>query len=290
MRHADCKAQVISLWGNTIPNSIPSSEKEQQPERDIIWYTHVQIPTLEIFLPTEQYATGQAVLICPGGGYTGLAYDWEGTDIAKWLNGYGIAAFVLKYRTPYSESVDVDHLAPLQDAQRGIRVIRSNAKKWNIDSGNIGVMGFSAGGHLASTLGTQWENLNEFDEDEIDKLSAKPNFMVLIYPVISMKEGVTHNGSRNNLLGKKPKKELVNQFSNELQVSENTPVTFLLHSQDDKAVPVKNSLLFFEALNANNIKTELHILPKGGHGYSLGRHAYPTNSWPPLLIDWLQNR
>lgn len=280
--------QVISLWPDQVPNSLPSTELEQDNSGDIRWITHVQVPSLEIFLPAKQYATGHGVLICPGGGYRGLAYDWEGTDVAKWLNGHGIAAFVLKYRLPYAASVDVDHLAPLQDAQRAIRILRKHASVYNLDPQKIGVMGFSAGGHLASTLGTRWTQALTFASDSIDEMSAKPNFMALIYPVISMQEGITHQGSKKHLLGKNPEPSLVSLYSNELQVSQESPPTFLVHSQDDKGVPVSNSLLMYQALLDENIPVEMHLLPKGGHGYSLGRNKYPMNTWPDMFVKWVQ--
>lgn len=286
-------SQIIPLWENTVPNSLESDEKEQTPKNqvdvDILWITHVQVPTLEVFLPSKEYATGQAVIICPGGGYYGLAYDWEGIDVARWLNGYGIAAFVLKYRLPYVKSVDVNHIAPLQDAQRACRLVRANAQEWNVDPNKVGVIGFSAGGHLASTLGTQWDRPNDFEEDEIDKLNSRPNFLALVYPVISMKDSVTSTFTRNYLLGSEPSQEMIDLYSNELHVSKNTPPTFIVHSQDDKDVLVKNSLDFYQALIAHEVPTEMHLLSKGGHGYALGRHQYPMNTWPEMFVRWLKS-
>jgi len=234
-------------------------------------------------------ATGMGVIICPGGGYGVLAYDWEGADIAKLLNSRGIAAFVLKYRLPQSQSVIVSHKAPIQDAIRAMQFVRFNAEKWNVDLNKIGVVGFSAGGHLASTLGTHFNDRLQNTNDEIDKLNARPDFMALIYPVISMKDGITHSGSRNNLLGKSPSKELVEYYSNELQVTKETPPTFLIHSSNDKVVPVENSILMYQALLQENIPTEMHIFPEGGHGYSLAINKNYINAWPELFITWLNN-
>ncbi|MDZ7720207.1 MAG: alpha/beta hydrolase [Balneolaceae bacterium] len=184
-------------------------------------------PTLEIYLPAKDQAQQvRAVVILPGGGYRGLAYDWEGTDFAKWFNSKGIAAFVLKYRLPISDSVVEPNEAPLQDAKRALRTVRANAEKWNLSKDEIGVMGFSAGGHLASTLGTHYNHEDSVASDSINTLSARPDFMILIYPVITMKEPYTHHGSRNNLLGENPSDEMVEYYSNEAQVTEDTPPHF----------------------------------------------------------------
>ena len=282
------QSNVLPLWNKNIPNRIETDEKETYPKKSGYVITKVQKPTIEVFLPLKRYATGQAVVICPGGGYHGLAYDWEGREIAKWYNTQGIAAMVLKYRLPNSKSIKVSYEAPLQDAQRAIRLVRSNAQKWNVNPGKIGIMGFSAGGHLASTLGTHFDTPNNFKEDEIDKLSARPNFMVLLYPVVTMKDNYTHKGSKDALIGLNAKKELVNKFSSELQVKENTPPTFIVHSQDDKAVPVENSLLLYKALKAANIPVDMHLFPYGGHGYSLAIGNGRLGNWPNLLGDWLK--
>ncbi len=281
------QSNVILLWEDKIPNSQPSDEKEEREVDGILKLRKVQTPTLEVFLPSERNATGKAVVICPGGGYGMLSYDWEGTDIAKWFNTQGVAAFVLKYRLPQSKSIIIQHEAPLQDAQRAMRLVRFHAEKWGVDKTKIGVIGFSAGGHLASTLGTQYDKITVKATDEIDKISARPNFMALIYPVISMKYPVTHKGSRNNLLGNNPSEILVNEYSNELQVNNNTPQTFIVHSTDDKAVPVENSLNFYKALKDVGVKAEMHIYPEGGHGYSLAINRGYLQSWTNRLADWL---
>jgi acetyl esterase/lipase len=282
---------ILPLWDNEIPNHIKSDNKETKAQKEpgIIWIEHVQIPTIEVFLPANANANGQAVLICPGGGYEGLAYDWEGTDIAKLLNSKGIAGIVLKYRLPDAKSFSNSQEVPLQDAQRALRLTRYHAVEWNISPDKIGIMGFSAGGHLASTLGTHFDlktyNLN----DAIDKLSARPDFMILIYPVISMNKSITHIGSKNALLGKDASQELIDEFSNELQIKENTPPTFVLHATDDDSVPVENSIKFYMALKEKYIAVEMHIYPDGGHGFSLALNNKHLNTWPKRLFDWLQS-
>lgn len=281
--------KIVNLW-NTIPNHIKTPEKEIKKVGDLTRIYNVKIPTIEIYSPTKRNTTDKAVIICPGGGYHFIGYDWEGTDIAKWFNSKGITAFILKYRLPTSKSLIVPHKAPLQDAQRAMRWVRFNADKFGINPNKIGVIGFSAGGHVASTLGTQFNATNEFKEEPLDTISAKPNFMALIYPVITMKKDFTHKGSRNRLIGKKPSIELINKYSNELQVTENTPPTFLVHSTDDKAVPVNNSLQFYTALKDKNVKVEMHIYPYGKHGYSLAttKEGY-LHTWLDRLDDWLKN-
>ena len=277
----------LSLWPEEIPNSLESDEREVISKGETTLITTVQDPDIAVYLPNKRQATGQAMLICPGGGYAHLAYDWEGVNIAKWLNSKGIAAIVLKYRLPASESVDVSHDAPLQDAQRAMKLIRHHAEKWNIERDKVGVIGFSAGGHLASTLGTQYDRQVLQPRDSIDLLSARPDFMALIYPVITMKQEFTNQGSRDRLLGENPEEKLVTQFSGETQVGMNTPPAFLLHASDDTVVSVENSLLFYEALRKNNIYSELHVYPYGGHGFSLAVGIGYLGTWPDRLHDWL---
>ncbi len=268
---------TLPLWPDGVPNHNSGERVEKQEHRDILWVTQVQEPAIEVYLPTKRHATGTAILICPGGGYGGLAYDWEGTDIAKWLNSRGIAGMVLKYRLPSAIDNPVPNEAPLQDALQAMSLIREHAREWSLDPQRLGVMGFSAGGHLASTLGTHFN-------DDI----TRPDFMVLIYPVISMEEAVTHAGSRHNLLGVAPSSELVKKYSNETQVSSETPPTFLVHSTDDEAVKVANSLRFYQALlDAQVPSSELHIYPYGGHGYSLAIGQGRLGKWPSLMLDWV---
>jgi len=280
---------TIPLWSEKIPNHQKTNEIEIQRNGDILWIENVQEPTLEIYLPSRKNATGKAMVICPGGGYQGLAYDWEGTDIAKWLNTKGIAAFVLKYRLPKSKSIILGHKAPLQDAQRAIRLVRHNSEKWNVSKNQIGIMGFSAGGHLASTLGTHYNNGKDSLPNTIDTLSARPDFMVLMYPVISMRSSYTHEGSRNNLLGDNPQQELIDYYSNELHVNNNTPPTFIAHSTDDKSVSVMNSILFYQALEKEEIYSEMHIYPEGGHGFALAIGQGHLQTWTDRLSEWLES-
>ena len=284
--HCFSQTEIIPLW-KTVPNQQITDEKEVVEVTNIVRFSNVQQPEIHVFLASKVNNTKKAVIICPGGGYGILAWNHEGTNFAKWLSTKGINAIVLKYRLPKSKSILLPHLAPLQDAQRAIRMVRSNAKKWHINSKEIGILGFSAGGHLASTAGTHFNFDTYIKTDKIDKLSAKPNFMGLIYPVISMQEAVTHKGSKRNLLGENPSKELVDLFSNELQVTADTPPTFIVHAEDDKAVPVKNSILFNEALKNHNIPSELHIYPVGGHGFGFGQGTEALEKWTDLYLNWL---
>lgn len=281
---------LIPIWGEEMPNHKKSDEVETYPvtKSGILKIENIQIPTLEVFQPTKPNRNGKAVIICPGGGYHGVAYDWEGVAVAKWYNSKGITAFVLKYRMPNSASVKVSYEAPLQDAQRAIRYVRFNSEKFGIEKDQIGIMGFSAGGHLASTLGTQFNKPNNFEESAIDKVSARPDFMVLVYPVVTMKNDYTHNGSKKSLLGEEPSEDLVREFSNELQVTENTPPTFIIHASDDKAVPVENSLQLYKSLNDAGVSTEMHIYPYGGHGFALAIGKGRLQSWIDGLGDWLE--
>jgi acetyl esterase/lipase len=248
----------------------------------------VQNPNIAVYLPSKGNTSGKAVVIFPGGGYGFLAYDWEGTDIAKWLNSKGIAAIVVKYRLPGSKSAVVRYKSPLLDAKRALRTVRYHAQKWNINKNQIGVMGFSAGGHLASTLGTHFNDDIESKQDSIDAVSARPDFMALIYPVITLKPPFAHMGSRNALLGENPDPKLIDYFCNDLQVKADTPPTFLVHSEDDKTVPVENSLQFYTALRQQGVYSEMHLYPTGGHGYSLALNKGYLQSWPDRFYEWLQ--
>ena len=279
---------VLPLWEGTPPNAQPAGHAETREQGGaIVWVNHVSAPSIEVRLPAQGNATGQAVIVCPGGGYGGLAYDWEGTDIAGWLNSRGVAAVVLHYRLP--SDGDVAHqkwLCPLLDAQRAIRFTRAHAAEWAINPAKVGIMGFSAGGHLASTAGTHFDAGDAKATDPIDRLSSRPDFLILIYPVITMGE-FTHGGSRENLLGKTPSEELVRHYSNELQVTDATPPTFLLHAGDDGAVPVQNTLLFYQALLAHKVPAEMHVYPHGGHGFSLALNRGRLQDWTFLCARWL---
>lgn len=279
---------IMPLWPKgKIPNAVKSIEKEVHEITNILRISKVQEPSIEVYLPSKSNATGKAVVIFPGGGYRILAYDWEGRDIAKFLNGKGIAGIVVKNRLPSKLSQKEMYNVPLIDAQRAIRLVRANAEKFSIAKEDIGVIGFSAGGHLASTLGTHYNEKVYESIDGVDAIHAKPNFMALIYPVISMGE-YTHKGSKNNLLGDNPSVEKVAHFSNELHVTQETPATFLVHATDDKAVPVENSLLFYKALKKEGVSATLHIYPKGGHGFSLGLKDAHLSGWTELFYEWMK--
>ncbi|MBB6463960.1 alpha/beta hydrolase [Flammeovirga kamogawensis] len=289
MSYTSSAQEIRPLWEGNIPKKITSSEKEFiATDREIIWIEKIQVPTIKVYHPTKRFNNHKAVLLFPGGGYKGLAYDLEGEDFAKWLNTLGFTAIVVKYRVPVSEAIKDNKDVPLIDAQRAIRLVRANAKKWEIDTNKIGVMGFSAGGHLAATLGTHFSTTYSYKKDAIDTLNARPDFMLLAYPVISMQNGVTHNGSRNNLLGTKPTKELIDWYSNEFQVSAQTPPTFLIHCADDGAVSVQNTLLFYNALLENKVEAEMHIYQKGGHGFGLGTNVGDVGKWTVIAAEWLE--
>lgn len=279
---------IIPLWEGTPPLQEDMGLEEEVRQENIIRIANVQTPTIEVYLPNKSIATGQAVMIFPGGAYGILAYDWEGTDFAKWLNAQGIAGIVVKYRLPISKSLTDPKEVPLLDAQRAIRLTRANAAEWNINPANVGIMGFSAGGHLASTLSTQYAHELDRSKDEIDLLDARPAFSILVYPVITFQEKYTHGGSKKNLLGENPSPELVDRFSNEKNVTEQTPPTFLVHAQDDTGVPIENSLLYYQALHQHGIPASLHIYPKGGHGFSFGLGKGPVENWRDVLLDWMK--
>ncbi len=231
-----------------------------------------------------------AVLVIPGGGYWGLWFDKEGVDVAKWLNSIGVSAFVLKHRLPHWESKDCRSKVALMDAQRAMRIIRKNSKIWNIDSNKIGVLGFSAGGHLASTLSTHHDNGLDLSDLEIEQTSSRPDFSILVYPVITMNRPYTHNGSRENLLGKIPSQEYLDYYSNDLQVREDTPPAILIHSDDDKGVLPENSIQYYLALRKYNIPAALHIWEDGGHGYGLGNDKGSVKSWAKICEEWMIQR
>ena len=245
------------------------------------------------YYPTQKKDKNKtAVLVIPGGGYYGLWFDHEGVKVANWLNEQGISAFVLKHRVPHWESEDCRSKVALSDAQRSIRIIRANSKKWGINPDKIGVLGFSAGGHLASTLSTHHDNgLNE-SELEIDKISSRPDFSILVYPVITMQDTpYTNMGTRENLLGKMPSEDLLNYFSNELQVKEDTPPAILIHTDEDKVVPPENSINYYLALRKFNIPASLHIWKGGRHGLGLAdNYEGAFKNWPKTVKNWLLER
>ena len=279
---------TLKLW----PDGIPGSKTDPSYAENIILTDgvitrceKVVTPDLTVFLPPPEKANGAAVLICPGGGYGVLAFDHEGNAIAMWLNYYGIAGIILKYRLP-SDRIMIDKsIGPLQDAQEAMRVIRRNAAEWKIDPKRVGVIGFSAGGHLASTISTHYADKVY---DVKDNISARPDFSMLIYPVISMDTTITHHGSRNNLIGIDPTEKNVLRFSNEKQITRDTPPAFLVHSSDDNAVPVMNSIGYYMGLQKKKIPAELHIFQKGGHGYGLAPNGGTESSWPALCLKWMK--
>lgn len=278
--------ETISLWPNEIPNAIANenyTEIEVVSEGQLKSTSKVTVPTLTLFLPDNDTSNGTAVVIFPGGGYRHLAMDKEGFKVAKWLNTLGVTAFVMKYRLPSDEIMENKTIGPLQDAQEATRFVRRNATKFNINSEKIGVIGFSAGGHLASTVSTHYMD-EVYDHDSI---SAKPNFSILIYPVISMDDKITHKGSKTNLLGNTPPKDLIEFYSNEKQINSLTPPTFLVHATDDKAVPVENSIQYYMALKDNNVPVEMHIYENGGHGFGLGVKGTSLN-WAESCEQWLR--
>jgi len=283
--------ETVKVWQDEIPGSINDPDYKMEMvniKENMVRIYRVTDPTLDLYLAPQEKANRTAIIICPGGGYRRLAADKEGHDVSLWLNKHGISAFVLKYRLPSDKIMKDKSIGPLQDVQEAIRLVRRNAEKWNIDPNKIGVMGFSAGGHLASTVSTH------FAEDVYpakDTTSARPDFSILIYPVISMDENISHQGSRNLLLGENPTEKLIKRFSNELQVSADTPPTFLVHSMDDGAVPVENSLKYALALKKHSVAAEVHIYEKGGHGFGMAINNKSTESnWPESCLSWLKQK
>jgi len=278
---------VIPLYRDSIPNFRESADEEKTDtdQKGILRISKVSRPTLTIYLPPANKATGAAVIICPGGGYGILAAGHEGHDVAKRFNEMGVAAFVLKYRIPDDRTMNHKEIGPLQDAQRVIQLVRENGEKWKINKTQIGIMGFSAGGHLASTAGTHYQKVHIENKN---KTSLRPDFMILVYPVISFEDSVGHRGSRDQLLGKNAAPEKIIQYSNYKQITPNTPPTFLVHAKDDP-VKVENSILFSEALKKNNVPYKIHLYEKGGHGYGMNN---PTSdvSWMDLVEQWMQEK
>jgi acetyl esterase/lipase len=285
--------QELPLYGSQpIPNSRPGVDREKvdteqsstsvQPVR--YSFSQVSRPTLTVFLPAAGKGNGTAVVVCPGGGYTHLAMTHEGTDVARWLNSLGITAFVLKYRLPSDETMVDKTIGPLQDAQRAIQLVRQRAGEWGVDAGKVGILGFSAGGHLASTAGTHFLQTTIANSAQV---SLRPDFMILLYPVISFSDSIGHMGSRESLIGKHPDPALVLAYSNERQVTPRTPPTFIVHAEDDKTVPVMNSLNFYEALVRHGVPAELHVYPRGGHGWGLW-NSLSKEQWPDECQRWME--
>ena len=273
----------MPLYPTVVPNSKPAPNKESSLTRDnVTRISKVSIPTLTIYKPTN--ANGMSVIICPGGGYGILAFDKEGTRVAEEMNKWGITAFVLKYRLP-DDTTNIDRsLAPLMDAQQAIRLVRSKATEWGLKKDKIGIMGFSAGGHLASTAATHFAT--NADATNKDTISVRPDFAILIYPVISFDSTITHKGSRNNLVGATASAEQITLYSNELQVNAKTPPSFLVHAGDDGAVPVENSIRYYQACIQYKVPAEMHLYPKGGHGFGMYNKT-TTDNWMERLQNWL---
>lgn len=261
-----CAAALVAqpktelLWPNGAPGAVGAEDADK--------------PALSFYLPPAARAVGTAVVVCPGGGYGHLAMDHEGDQIGRWLNSIGVAAFVLKYRL----GPRYHHPAPLQDAQQAIRTVRSRAREFGIAPDRIGIWGFSAGGHLASTAATHFE------------ADSRPDFLILGYPVVSFTTEYTHKGSMRNLLGDNPDPKLVESLSNEKQVTAQTPPTFLFHTTEDKTVPVENSVLFYLALRKAGVPVEMHIYERGPHGVGLAPLDRALSSWPERLAVWLEVR
>ena len=277
---------TLPLYSGTIPDSQPSDVRETSVTEpgNRVRIANVVQPTLTVFTPAPGTANGTAVIVCPGGGYARLSIDSEGYDVAKRLNEMGITAFVLKYRLPNDQSQPDKSIAPLLDAQQALRFVRQQAAKYGLNPERIGLMGFSAGGHLAAWAGTRFARPVG---DNVGPESVRPAFLVLLYPVISFSDTLRHAGSRDNLLGKTPSAELIRQYSNELYVSAQTPPTFLVHAQDDKTVSVNNSIVFYQACLRHGVPAEMHLYPRGGHGFGLNNTTTPDR-WTDRLRNWFE--
>jgi acetyl esterase/lipase len=272
---------LMAIYPDTVPNTRKGHVILPQKLNPGLIYS-VSTPEVEMYLPEQGKATGAAVIICPGAVTKFWFTRAKALTAAKIFAKNGITAFVLKYRLPDDSTMIDKTIGPLQDAQQAMKFVRGNAKKWGIDSNRIGVMGFSAGGHLASTLATHFKKPLIADPE---KISLRPNFLILVYPVISMQDSLTHPDSKHNLLGKAPSKAIVDTYSNELQVTDDTPPTYITHAGDDRLVSVDNSINFYEQLRHHKVAVELHLFPKGGHGFVLGQ---PTESWTTPIFKWMQ--
>lgn len=264
--------RVEVLWPGGAPGAAGDLEEDK--------------PSLAIYLPERGKAIGTAIVVCPGGGYAHLAMDKEGVKVAQWLNSLGVAAFVLKYRL----GPRYHYPAQLEDAERALRMARYHAKDFGVAPDRIGIMGFSAGGHLASTAGTHFDSGNPKAPDPVDRVSSRPDFMILAYPVITLMAPYVHEGSKQNLLGEHPDSELVKNLSNESRVTPETPPTFLFHTDADKTVPVENSVQFYLALRRAGVPAEVHIFERGPHGVGLAPNDPELSVWPTLAEHWLQLR
>jgi len=273
--------KTLKVWPNGAPNDNGMLEPEEKYEG--LRVRKVSEAEMYVYLPEKEKNTGAAVVICPGGGYWIEAMDHEGYQMAEWLKSKGIAGIVLKYRLPYGH-----HEIPSGDARQTMRIVRMNAKEWGIDPNKIGIAGSSAGGHLASTAGTVFDTGNKKSSNPVEQMSCRPDFMLLLYPVISFREDIGHMGSRKNLIGEGNDWKLAKQYSNELNVTAETPPTFLILADDDKTVNPQNSVDFYLALKKYNTPAEMHIFQEGGHGFGMTKKNLPVDQWPDLFYNWLK--
>lgn len=278
--HSTHAQKELPLYSGAIPNSIQTADS-MIIKNGVV--SKVSRPSLTLYLPDKEKANGSAVIICPGGGYGVLVMQKEGFNIALYFQQHGVAAFVLKYRLPDEAIMRDKSIGPLQDAQQAIKSVRMHAKDWGVDPGRVGIMGFSAGGHLAATASTHFTNA-VIDNNE--NINLRPDFSLLVYPVISFTDKLGHGGSRKNLLGSDPAADKIKSFSNELQVNAQTPPAFLIHAADDNVVDVDNSIEYFEALRHNKVPAEMHIYPKGNHGFVLN---IPIEDWMVLCMKWMDS-
>jgi acetyl esterase/lipase len=278
--------QEFSIYEGPVPNALPCN-KEEAVSKNATGKTviaNVTSPSITVFKPANQDANKTAIIVCPGGGYARLATGHEGTEVAEAFNKIGVTVFVLKYRLPFDSCMTNKEMVPLQDLQQTIKLVRDQSASFDINPNMLGVIGFSAGGHLVST------GITKFSESYIENTSntsLRPDFAILGYPVISMDSAICHKGSRDNLLGKKAAAAKIKLFSSELQVTPQTPPTFLVHASDDKSVPVENSIRFYQALLKNSVKTEIHIYQNGGHGFGLN-NATTSDAWFERVAAWMQ--
>ena len=276
---------TIPLYPDTIPNSKPTADEEKSEinKDSVLIISNITRPTLAIYRPDSRKKTNAAVIICPGGGYSVEAAGHEGADVAKRFTEMGVTAFVLKYRIPNDQAMVNKEIGPVQDAQRAIQIVREKSATWGIDKNHIGIMGFSAGGHLASTAGTHFDNTYIANPQNTN---LRPDFMVLVYPVISFTDSIGHKGSSDQLIGKNASQERIKEYSNEFHVTAKTPPTFLVHAKDDP-VKVQNSLVFEKALKEHGVPVEMYLYEKGGHGYGMNNKTSPVK-WMDLVEQWMK--
>jgi acetyl esterase/lipase len=278
--------QEFSIYEGPVPNALPFNKEETVSKnangKTVI--ANITSPTVTVYKPAKQDANKTALIVCPGGGYARVAAGHEGTEVAEAFNKIGVTVFVVKYRMPFDSCMTNKEIVPLQDLQQTIKLVRDRAAIFDINPSLLGVLGFSAGGHLVST------GITKFTTSYIENASntsLRPDFAILVYPVISMDSSICHKGSRDNLLGKKASAAKLDLFSSELQVTGQTPPTFLVHASDDKSVPVENSIRFYQALIKNKVNAEMHIYQNGGHGFGL-QNATTNDSWFERATAWMQ--